>query len=176
MKSSTSRSVLPSLSSSRMRLFRSTASAACESARVWFWHTRQRSSSASAMTRFSRIGLSCEKPGAEMNRAMKKKTLCTLQLLHERQDAIAHDLGRESADALVADHALLVDDERFRHAVDAVIHAEPAVAVVKRHGEGVAEARQPGEGLAALVLVVEAHHRRGAAAREGSERRMLLAA
>src|SRR5262245_9683172 len=181
MKSSTSRSVLPSRSSSRMRFFRSTASAACESARVWFWHTRQRSSSASVMTRFSSKGSSTTGE-AEMARELarmrqtRKAKLRTLQLLHERQDAIAHDIGREDADALVADHALLVDDEGFRHAIDAVIHAEPAVAVVKRQGEGVAEARQPGEGLAALVLVVEAHDRRGAAAREGSERRMLLAA
>src|SRR6185436_8816656 len=119
MKSSTSRSLLPSRSSSRMRFLRSIASAACESASVWFWHTRQRSSSASAMTRFSSSRFSWEKAWPATKR--KRKSLITwidlgtLQLLHQRQDPVAHDLGREDADALVADHALAVDDEGLGH-------------------------------------------------------------
>src|SRR4029077_17626068 len=139
MKSSTSPSLLPSRSSSRMRFLRSIASAACESARVWFWHTRQRSSSASAMTRFSRSGFSDAGEAAKAQKAVtiERKTdkhLGTLQLLHQRQDALAHDLGGEDADALVADDALAVDDEGFGHPVDAVVHAQPPFAVVQRQG------------------------------------------
>src|SRR4029077_17667845 len=152
MKSSTSPSLLPSRSSSRMRFLRSIASAACESASVWFWHTRQRSSSESAMTRFSSPGSSDAGEAAETQKAVAierttMKNLGTLELLHQRQDALAHDFGREDADALVADDALAVDDEGFGHAVDAVVHAEAPFAVVQRQGVRVAEAPEPGKRL-----------------------------
>src|SRR5262245_50450270 len=171
MKSSTSRSVLPSRSSSRMRFLRSIASAACESASVWFWHTRQRSSSASAMTRFSTSTVSDAGEAARTGKTVairkrRRKSLGTPQLLHERQDPHAHNLGREDADALVADHAFAVDDAGLGHAVDAVIHAEAPFAIVQRQRIGVAEATEPGERLVGLVLVVEPDHRRGAGARE----------
>src|SRR5262249_16491862 len=173
MKSSTSRSDFPSRSSSRMRFLRSIASAACESASVWFWHTRQRSSSASAMTRFSSIGSSDKDDAAKPDKAVKiekkaKTQLRTLELLHQRQDALAHDLGREDADALVADHAFAVDDEGLGHAVDAVVHAEASLAVVQRKRVGIAEAPEPGERLLGLVLVVEADH--GCRTRAGERR------
>src|SRR4029453_5179318 len=152
MKSSTSRSVFPSRRSSRMRFFRSTASAACESASVWFWHTRQRSSSASAMTRFSRMGSSCEKARVAAKASTNEtKSLRALQLPDEREDPVAHDLLREDADALVADHALAIDDEGFGHAVYAVVHAQTPFAVVQRKRVGIAEALDPGERLVALV-------------------------
>src|SRR6185369_11159883 len=181
MKSSTSRSVFPSRSSSRMRFLRSMASAACESARVWFWHTRQRSSSASAMTRFSRSGFSDAGEAAKAEKAVMtvrktRKNLGTLELLHERQDPLANDLGREDADALVADDALAVDDEGFGHAVDAVVHAEAAFAVIQRERIRIAEASEPGERLLGFVLVVEPDHRRAARARERRQRGVLLAA
>src|SRR5262245_24816905 len=105
-----------------------------------------------------------------------RKNLGTLQLLHERQDPLAHDLRGEDADALVADHASAVDDEGFGHAVDAVVHAEAPFAVVQRQRVRVAEALEPGERLLGFVLVVQADHRRGAGAREGRERGVLLAA
>src|SRR4051812_1738234 len=181
MKSSTSRSLLPSRSSSRMRFLRSIASAACESTSVWFWHTRQRSSSASAMTRFSSSGSSDTGEAAKAQKAVAidrtiTNTLGTLQFLHQRQDPVAHDLGREDADALVADHPLAVDDEGLGHAVDAVVHPEAALAVVQGERVGVAEASEPGNGLLALVLVVEPDHRRGARARQRGEGGVLLAA
>src|SRR3982751_5481886 len=114
MKSSTSRSLLPSRSSSRMRFLRSIASAACESASVWFWHTRQRSSSASAMTRFSSCGSSGKGEAAKAQKPMAiertiRNTLGTLQFLHEGQDPVAHDLWRQDAGALVAHDAVAVD-------------------------------------------------------------------
>src|SRR5690349_5136417 len=98
MKSSTSRSDFPSRSNSRIRFFRSIASPACESASVWFWHTRQRSSSASAMTRFSSSGSSDTGEAAKLDKAVRierraKTQLRTLELLHQRQDALVHDLG-----------------------------------------------------------------------------------
>src|SRR5678815_5541151 len=181
MKSSTSRSVFPSRRSSRMRFLRSIASVACESASVWFWHTRQRSSSASAMTRFSRIGSSATGEAANADSVIEiasktKASLRTLQLLHQRQDALAHDLGSKDADALVADDALAVDDEGFGYAVDAVVHAQAPLSIVQRKRVGVAEAPEPGERLVGFVLVVEPDDRRGAGARERRECGMLLAA
>src|SRR3954469_3592488 len=181
MKSSTSRSLLPSRTSSRMRFLRSIASAACESASVWVWHTRQRSASASAMTRFSSCGSSGTGEAAKAQKPMAiertiRNTLGTLQFLHERQDPVAHDLGREDADALVADHPLVVDDKGLGHAIDAVVQPEAALSVVQRERVGVAEALEPGERLLALVLVVQADHRRAAGSRERRERGVLLAA
>src|SRR5262249_8901940 len=144
------------------------------------WHTRQRSSSASAMTRFSSIGSSDtgepEKTEKVVNKEKRKASLRTLQFLHERQDALAHDLRRQDADALVADHASAVDDEGFGHAVDAVVHAEASLAVMQRERVGIAEAPEPGKRLLGLVLVVEADHGCRARAGERGERGVLLPA
>src|SRR3954463_16223639 len=108
MKSSTSRSLLPAASWVRIWLRRSTASGAPESASVWFWHTRQRSSCARAVTRFSTLA-SC--PWARKgNRSASSRSLTTARkLLHEGHQLLLHHVGVQRADVLEADHALAVD-------------------------------------------------------------------
>src|SRR6185503_8004652 len=157
MKSSTSRSLAPFASCSRMLLRRSTASSALESASVWFWHTRQRSSVETCMTRFSRF--SSARSGTETN-ARTSSSLLTLQLAHQRHDALRHDLRRDRADLLVADDALLVDHVGLGHAVHAVVDADLAVQVLERSAVRVAVALEPLQPVVALVLVVEAVERR----------------
>src|SRR5258706_534913 len=119
------------------------ARSAFESAIVWFWHTRQRSSEAMSMTRFSRTGFSWEKTRLENKKQKAKAPLFTLQLLDERQDALLHHLGRHRADLLVADDAFLVDHVGLGHAVDAVVDADPAVGVEERGAAWVAVALEP---------------------------------
>src|ERR1700730_321250 len=111
MKPTISLSLAPRFICSRMLSRKARARSACESASVWFWHTRQRSSEASAMTRFSRTGSSSPKTCTE-KRIRKRKTtaLFTRQLAYQRRYFLRRDLLRHGADALVADHALLVDD------------------------------------------------------------------
>src|ERR1700674_2895501 len=104
MKSSTSRSLAPRASCSRICLRRSSARGAFESATVWFWHTRHLSSEARAVTRFSRFCCSSPKTTLEKRRtAAKNQNLLTLELADERQHGLLQDLGRDRADALVAD-------------------------------------------------------------------------
>src|SRR5262245_7607473 len=105
MKSVISCSLAPFLSCSRIWLRRSTASGALESARVWFWHTRQRSSCASAATRFSSAGSSAAKAAAAKAIDSAASSLATAQLLEQRRDLVAHHLRADRADVLVADHA-----------------------------------------------------------------------
>src|SRR4249920_3457565 len=71
----------------------------------------------------------------------------------ERNDLLLQDFGRHRPDALVADHALLVDDVGFRHAVDAVVDADPAVRIDEGCYVWVAEAPEPGDRVVAPVLV-----------------------
>src|SRR5688500_9491832 len=156
MNSRTSPSLAPLASCSRIWFLRSTASGAFDSASVWFWHTRQRSSSASAVTRLSRLSA----PNAGKLTMHKKSTnLATAQLLNQRPDLLLRHLGRERADVLVADHALAVDDVRFGHAVDAVVDRDAAGGVVHRELVGIAVAREPRQGVLARVLVVQADDR-----------------
>src|SRR4051794_39177145 len=109
MKSITSRSLLPAWNCSRIVLRRSTASGACESARVWFWQTRQRSSDDRSMTRFSRFLFSSPKITVGRRRRRIKTNLFTLQLPHERHDLLLQHFRRHGADLLEADDSLLVD-------------------------------------------------------------------
>src|SRR5687767_891872 len=141
MNSRTSRSLAPLASCSRIWLRRSTASGAFDSARVWFWHTRQRSSSARAATRLSRTGFWAAQTSG--SRSPSNRTLATAQLLHQRRQLLLRDLGRQRSHVLVADHALAVDDVGFRHAVDAVVDRDPARRVVNRELIRIAVARQP---------------------------------
>src|SRR5947209_15981680 len=117
MKSRTSPSLAPRTSCSRIVLRRSTASSAFESASVWFWHTRHRSSSATSLTRFSRTGSSfpCAFRARKTNRI--KNALFTLQLRDERQHPALENVRRDRADLLEADDAALVDHVRLRDAV-----------------------------------------------------------
>src|SRR5512134_2524883 len=133
MKSMISRSLAPAFSCSRIWFLRSTASGALESASVWFWHTRQRSSTASSFTRLSR-SVSCPDASTGITIIITKSTsLATRpQLLHQRLELLARDLGRERPDVLVADDAALVDHVGLGHAVDAVVDRDPAGGVVDR--------------------------------------------
>src|SRR5262245_58949495 len=139
MKAITSRSLLPLSSWLRICSRRSTASGAFESASVWFWHTRQRSSWASALARFSRLRCSA--------------SLATgLQLPHQRRDLLLGDFRRQRSDVLVADHALAVDHVGLGHAVDAVVDGDAAGGVVGDQLERIAVARQPRQRILARVL------------------------
>src|SRR4026209_1848755 len=123
MKSITSRSVLPALSCSRIWLRRSCASGGLESAGGWVWHTRQRSSCASEVTRRSRPGSSC--PVTWKGRATRRKSdksLATLrQLLDQRAQRLLRDLRREGPDEHVADDAVAVDHVGLGNPVHAVV-------------------------------------------------------
>ena len=67
-------------------------------------------------------------------------------------------LRRDRADLLVADHAVLVDDEGLGHAVDAPVDADAAVGVDDRHGRD-RRSRASHARPARRVLVVEADDR-----------------
>src|SRR6185503_8891673 len=151
----TSRSLLPLFSCSRTWFRRSTASGALESASVWFWQTRQRSSLDRSRTRFSRTGSSW----AMASPQKRTSASLTIQFFQKRFDLLFEDLRRHRADALVADHALAVDDVGFGDAVDAVVERDAPGAVVHRGGERVAVARQPWQRVLARILVVQADHR-----------------
>src|SRR5687768_3670982 len=176
MKSITSRSLLPASSCSRIWLRRSTASGALESASVWFWHTRQRSSCARSATRRSRLGFPCPNAVPTRNRAMKKSLATPCELLYERPELLLRDPGRERPDVLVADDSLLVDHVRLGYAVHAVVDADAAGLVVDRDLERIAVLLEPGKRVGALVLVVEPDDRRDARAREIGHDRVLLQA
>src|SRR5262245_8355754 len=167
MKSITSRSLLPALSCSRIWLRRSWASAALESASVWFWHTRQRSSCASAVTRRSRAGSSCPVAWKARTRRPSTKSLATFrQLLDERAQLFLRDLRRERPDALVADDALAVDHVGLGYAVHAVVDGDAAGRVESDDLEGIAVPLEPRQRVLARILVVQADHRRDSRARE----------
>src|SRR3990172_3940273 len=171
MYSFTSRSDLPEASCSRIWLRRSTASGALESASVWFWQTRQRSSCASAAVRFSTEESS---PRTLKDNTSKKRNLAArIQFLHQRRDLLLRDFGRERADVLVADHPVAVDNVGFRHAVDAVVDADAAGGVEHRELERIAVAREPRQRVLAGVLVVEADHGRDLRFRQRGDHRML---
>src|SRR5664279_5053778 len=204
MYSITSRSVLPCTSSSRVCRRRSSASGACESAMVWFWQTRQRSSEVTRTMRASSAGSSASgtasraatpcaaaaSPAATTQprnaRARNERgrdpaaaiepTGLRIELLEQRLDLVGEDLGRERADVLHADDAVAVDDEGLRHAVHAEIDADPSLVVEERGVVRVAEAGQPAVGVEPRVLVVEAIDRHGALLGELDEHRVLLAA
>src|SRR5574340_1564435 len=139
MKSMISRSLIPCFIFSRTSFLRSTASPALESAMVWFWHTRQRNSPVSAVTRCSSAG-SCAAGAASLPSAavpaismsISARTLATIELAHQRENLFLQDLGRDRPDLLVANHSALVDHVGFRDTVDAVIDADPALDVVRR--------------------------------------------
>src|SRR6185295_13563905 len=100
----TSRSLLPLFSCSRTWFLRSTASGALESASVWFWQTRQRSSLERSCTRFSSAGSSWAAASPQKSRSRN----LAIKLFQERLDPFLQDLGRHRADPLVTDHALAI--------------------------------------------------------------------
>src|SRR4029079_7572373 len=66
-------------------------------------------------------------------------SLATIQLGHERQDFLLNDLRGQRTDALVANHAGLVDHVRLRRPVNAVVDADAALRIVGGHHERIAE-------------------------------------
>src|SRR6478672_4343034 len=174
MKSITSRSLLPAFSCSRIWLRRSCASGALESARVWFWHTRQRSSCASEATRRSRAGSSCASTEKATNEKASTRSLATLrQLLDQRTHFLLDDLRRQRPNALVADDARAVDHVGLGHAVHAVVDGNASGRVVDGRLERIAVPLEPRQRVLARVLVVEADHRGDSRARELAHHRML---
>src|SRR2546427_3359903 len=173
MKSITSRSLAPRASCSRIWLRRSTARPAFDSASDWFWQTRQRSSLARSMTRLSSATSSAKATEAEKKNA---KALFAIEFIDQRDELFLDQLVGDRADALVADHAALVDDVGLRHAVHAVVDADPAVEIEGRQPVRVAEALQPAERIVARVLVIEPVQRCRGALRELDQHRMLVAA
>src|SRR2546422_4307677 len=183
MKSMISESLAPCRIFSLTWFLRSSASGAVESAMVWFWQTRQRSSAASAMTFCSSAGsaaagaasFACAH-GAGETTNRNARSLATAELLHQGQHLVPDDLRGERADALVADHAALVDHVGLGHAVDSIVDADLAFDVVDRELIGIAHAFQPRQAVFALVLVVQPVKRDRTALREVEQHRMLLAA
>src|SRR5215213_8525626 len=155
MNAITSWSDLPAAICSRIWLRRSTASGAFESAMVWFWHTRQRSSWARLAARRSSPSL-CPWAQRLKPRSTAMRLIRTAQLFYQRLDLLLHDVRRKGADVLVADHALAIDDVGLGHTIDAVVDADAAIRVEHRELVGVAVALEPGQRVVALVLVVEA--------------------
>src|SRR5258706_7394876 len=98
MKSTTSRSDLPAASCSRIWLRRSTASGALESASVWFWHTRQRSSCARSVTRRSST---LSWANAQAIQKMSSPLATGIQLPDQRLDLLLHHVRGERTDVLV---------------------------------------------------------------------------
>src|SRR5947207_14642811 len=142
MKSSTCASDFPAASCSRIWLRRSTARGAFDSAIVWFWQTRQRSSCARFVTRRS-SGASCASAHASQKNARKLAT--RIELAHERIHFLLDNVGGERADVLVADHALPIGDVGLRHAVDAVVDADATVAVEHDQLVRIAVPLEPGQ-------------------------------
>src|SRR5712691_4438095 len=173
MKSATSRSLAPRASCSRIWLRRSTARPAFDSAIDWFWHTRQRSSAARSMTRLSSAASSAPATETASNNA---NALLESTFIQQGGELVAHQLAGDRADALVADHAALVDDVGLRHAVYAVVDADPAVEIEGREPVRVAKALQPAERIVALILVIQPVQRCRGALRELDQHRMLVAA
>src|ERR1700754_69187 len=187
MKRRTWSSVAPSRSITRICSRRSSARLACESASVWFWQTRQRSSAAITITRASSAGSALAgaasfalahvpalAPSAHINRAMKNLRIA--KTLQKRADLRRDQLRRQRPDQLEAHDALLVDHEGLGHAVDAEVDAHAALLVEERHGIRVAETREPAEAFFSRVFVVQADDRHRARLREAHERRVLGAA
>src|SRR3954464_7171226 len=174
MKSSTSRSLLPLPSCSRIWRRRSTARSAFESASVWFWHTRQRSSEDRSITRLSSTGSVCAMT-LPVN-SNSSKILFTGELPDQRQDSLREDLAGDRADLLVANEAALVDHIGLGHAVNAVIDANAPFGVDYREAVRIAVGGEPAQTVLALVLVVKAVERHCAALRQLEEDGMLVAA
>src|SRR4051812_48705290 len=177
MKSSTSRSLLPLPSCSRIWRRRSTARSALESASVWFWHTRQRSSEESAITRRSR-SVSWQKtaPVKTSVSSHPQTSLFTRKLADQRQDPLRENLARHRADLLVTNEAALVDHIGLGHAVNAVIDADAPFRVDYREAVRIAVGGEPAQTVLALVLVVQAVERHRAGFGKLEENRMLVAA
>src|SRR5712692_2173339 len=98
MKSMISESLAPCRILSLTWFLRSSASGAFETAMVWFWQTRQRSSEASVVTLCSSAGSAAAGTASFANahaavaaRSRNARTLSTAELLHQRQHLVLDD-------------------------------------------------------------------------------------
>src|SRR3970282_3052408 len=142
MKSMTSCSLAPACSCSRIWFLISTASGAFDSASVWFWQTRQRSSRARPPTRLSSAGSACARATPAISASASRLAL-TRELPQQRLHFLERHFRRKRPDVLVADHPAPVDDVGLGYAVDAVVDADWPVAVEDREGERGAVALGP---------------------------------
>src|SRR5512134_2105989 len=132
MYCTTCSSVAPRCSCSRISRRRSSDRPAGESAMVWFWHTRQRSSTAIFCMRASSSGSAAAGAASlayatpSINAHSSAVTHLAIEFLQQRHDARLQDLGRHRPHVLEADHAGLVDHECLGHAVDAKVDADAA--------------------------------------------------
>src|SRR6266508_6193320 len=99
MKSMICESLAPCRIFSLTWFLKSSASGALESAMVWFWHTRQRSSEASVMTLCSSAGSTAagaasfaSAHGAVAASSRNARDLSTAELLHQRQQLFLDNL------------------------------------------------------------------------------------
>ncbi len=132
-------------------LRRSTASSAFDSAIDWFWQTRQRSCADRSTSRFCATGSSIVgSVDASAISGMQPTSMardrvfsCLPQFLEQRQHLLLPDLFGDRADLLEADHAVLVDDECLRHAIDAIVDADAAIDVPDRQIVRITPLREP---------------------------------
>src|SRR5664279_1819381 len=161
---------------------------------VWFWQTRQRSSEVMRVIRASSAGSAAsgtaslatqvDASRASVAAASRRRTvgwpkmsgIGFLEALEQRLDLGRQHLGRQRADVLHADDAVLVDDEGFRDTIHAEVDTDAAFVVEQRRVVRIAEIGEPGVGVGALVLVVEAVDRHELFLRELDQHRVLLAA
>src|SRR6185369_1074685 len=176
-------SLCPWRSMARSSLRRSSARPALESAMVWFWQTRQRSSDAMRSMRASITGSAAAGGASLAGNAddssasrTSRKALAIEEGLHHRLDARLDHLWRERPDVLHADDAALVDEERLGHAVHAEVDADAPVLIEGRDVVRIAELVEPAETFRPRVLVVEPDDGHEALPRQVEQRRMLLAA
>src|SRR5882672_4541547 len=114
MYCTTCSSLAPRASCSRMSRRRSSASPACESAIVWFWHTRQRNSAAMLSMRASSAGsaaagaASLAHAAAANNRAHASHHALAIEFLQQGHDARLDHRGGQRSHVLEADDAALV--------------------------------------------------------------------
>src|SRR3990167_1745500 len=169
----------PRRSISRTWFFRSIARPALESAMVWFWQTRHRSSAVIRTIRASSSGSAAAgaaswaatTPAASANtRAMIH---LAIELPHQRFNLVPDHLGCQRPNVFETDHALAVHHEGFWHAINAPVDPDPAVLVEQRDGVRVAVARQPAQARHALVLVVQTVDRLHLLAGEFDQQRVL---
>src|SRR5712671_1331485 len=110
-----------------MWFLRSTARSAFESAIVWFWQTRHRSSDATLLTRASNAaspaagGVAFTGEAAKTASKSNAHSLLTIELIGEREYLLLDDLRCERAHVLVAYDTALIDGVRLRCTVHPVI-------------------------------------------------------
>src|SRR6185369_8988141 len=158
----TSLSERPWRSISRTWFLRSIARSAWESARFWFWHTRQRRTSASDWTLASSTG-STATVGASpawtseqhAARRITVRNLRTVQLLHQRDDLFAQYAGRYRTNMFHANYPCFINYKCFRNAVDPVVDSGFPITIPYRQTIGITMFRQPGFGRLPIVLVVQ---------------------